>query len=100
MANEPDGMTWEAPTPTGRGYDWEAVATVLRANPNQWLKVFDDGPLSVVNAIRQEQVTALRPRQAGNFAGFDVRTRNNRVTDDGRVCSLYLRWVPAIEEEG
>lgn len=93
-----DGMTWETPPPTGR-YDWPSVAARLKAHPGQWLKVFDEGPVSAVNAIRQAEVAILTPVRPGRggatFAGFEVRTRNNN-SGPPRVCTLYLRWV----EEG
>lgn len=91
-------MEWETPPPASR-YNWEEVSATLRANPTAWLKIFDDGPVSVVNAIRQGQVRHLSPVRPGRHAtidqeGFEVRTRNNR-TGPPRMCTLYLRWVPA-----
>lgn len=99
-------LVWEAPPVPGHGYDWVDIARQLRARPTQWLKVFDDGPTSVVNAIRQSSVSALTPvaRHGRPEGGFEVRTRNNKVGPP-RTCTLYLRWVPdlvvvpAIEEE-
>lgn len=88
------GMTWESPPPpAGGSYDWEEVAANLRANPNQWLRVFEDGPVAVANAIRQQQIVALRPRRnADNAVGFEVRTRNNKPGPP-KTCTLYLRYV-------
>jgi hypothetical protein len=92
------GMAWETPPPTGR-YNWPEVARQLRAHPGEWLRVFDDGPVSAVNAIRQGEVqwlTPVRPsRKQVTHAGFEVRTRNNRPGPP-KICTLYLRWV----EEG
>lgn len=92
------GMTWEDPPPNSR-YHWDEVAAELQANPGQWLKVFDEGPVSVANAIRQAEVSALTPvrpsRRQVSYAGFEVRTRNNDSRPP-RTCTLYLRWV----EEG
>ena len=95
----PEGMTWETPPPPSHGYDWVEIARELRANPTAWLKVFDEGPVSIVNAIRQAQVAALTPvrpsrGRPGYAEGFEVRTRNNK-SGPPRICTLYLRWVPA-----
>lgn len=88
---------WENPPPARHGYDWADIARQLREHPSQWLKIFDDGPVSLVNAIRQESVSALTPTTRPGLArgGFEVRTRNNKVGPP-RTCSLYLRWVPTI----
>ena len=92
------GMSWESPPPTGHGYDWAAIAGQLRARPNEWLKVFDDGPLSIINAIRQAQIAALRPAfRPGVESGIQVRTRNNQPGPP-RTATMYLRW--ATVEEG
>jgi hypothetical protein len=92
------GMVWEEPPPAGR-YDWEDIAARLQERPGDWLKVFDDGPVSVVNAIRQAEVSTLTPvrpaRGGATYAGFEVRTRNNKQGPP-RTATLYLRWV---EEE-
>jgi hypothetical protein len=91
------GMTWEEPPPPGRSpADWPAIARELRAHPGEWLKVFDEGPVSAVNAIRQGEVQWLTPVRPGRkpvtYAGFEVRTRNNRPGPP-KVCTLYLRWM-------
>ena len=89
------GMTWETPPPTGR-YNWPEVARQLRANPGEWLKVFDEGPVSAVNAIRQGEVQWLTPVRPGRrpvtYEGFEVRTRNNKPGPP-KTCTLYLRWM-------
>lgn len=93
-------MRWETPPPAAGGnYDWTAIAEQLRANPGQWLRVFDEGPVSIANAIRQQEVAALRPRRRGNMSGFEVRTRNNRPGPP-KVCTLYLRWVDGEGDAG
>lgn len=91
-------MAWENPPPNGR-YDWAAIAAELRANPNQWLKVFEDGPISVVNAVRLGVVALqpLRPRHE-DTPGFEVRTRNNKPGPP-RTADLYLRWYQPEGEE-
>jgi hypothetical protein len=94
----PKGMEWEDPPPVSR-YRWNEVAEELKTNPGEWLKVFDEGPVSVANAIRQGEVSTLTPvrpnRRKVTHEGFEVRTRNNDAGPP-RVCTLYLRWV----EEG
>lgn len=92
------GMSWESPPPTGHGYDWAVIARQLQSRPNEWLKVFDDGPLSIVNAIRQAQIAALRPAfRPGEQDGVQVRTRNNKPGPP-RTATMYLRW--ATNQEG
>lgn len=90
-----NGMAWEDPPRTPRGFqgDWAAITAELRAHPNQWLRIFEGGPLSVVNAVRQDEVTAVHPmRPRGQeVAGFEVRTRNNN-TGPPRTADFYLRW--------
>ena len=102
----PGSMTWEDPPPTrGHGYNWTEIAQTLKSNPERWLRVFEEGPLSLVNAIRQASVLALTPINPGRVgrtpeAGegrFEVRTRNNKPGPP-RTCSLYLRWVPPTTE--
>jgi len=92
-----EGMEWESPPPAS-AYDWYEVARTLRANPGQWLKVFDDGPVSVVNAIRQSTVSPLTPLAHGGQAGFEVTTRNN-VVGPPRTATLYLRWINEEDED-
>jgi hypothetical protein len=89
-----DQMEWESPPPAG-SFDWYAVADDLRAHPGQWLKIFDDRSIAIVNAIRQAEIRALRPvhRRGQPGFGFEVMTRNNKAGPP-RVCSMYLRWVP------
>ena len=89
------GPTWEAPPPPGHGYDWPAIAEQLRANPTEWLRIFEDGPVSVVNAIRQATIAPLTPvhRPGEPGGGFEVTTRNNKQGPP-RIATMYLRWVP------
>ena len=84
-------ISWEDPPRARRDMnDWPSLARKLRTRPGQWAKVWDDGPISVVNAIRQGGIVALAPEK-----GFQARTRNNHVNEDGsRSCTLYLRYVP------
>jgi hypothetical protein len=90
-------MKWENPPPPNSGYEWSDIAQALQNNPNDWLRVFEEGPVSIANAIRQSSIMALTPVvRPGRGGGFEVRTRNNKVGPP-RVCSLYLRWVPPLE---
>ena len=81
-------VTWEDPAPAKQAYDWPAIAEKLRANPMAWALIFERDRTSLVNAIRQGNVSAIRPRD-----GFEVRTRNN-VREPHRTCSLYMRYNP------
>jgi hypothetical protein len=85
------GIGWEQPSPSRHGYDWDVISTELRRNPGQWMKIFTDGPTSVVNGIRNGNVRQLRPED-----GFESTTRNNkRATEDSvKTCDLFLRYVP------
>jgi len=81
-------VKWEAPPEKGTRYDWAAIADQLRAQPMTWAKIFDDDRTSVVNAIRQGNIQAVRPDH-----GFQVRTANN-TRGVVRKCTLYLRYNP------
>lgn len=88
-----NGMAWEAPPPARGGIDWAAITTELRANPNEWLRVFEDGPISVINALRQNSVSAVSPVRPRNqeVEGYEVMTRNNKPGPP-KTADLYLRW--------
>ena len=97
MSKDKKGPTWEEPPPPARSpADWPAIARQLKARPGEWLKVFDDGPVSAVNAVRQGEVQWLTPVRPGRKVvtteGFEVRTRNNKPGPP-KVCTLYLRWM-------
>jgi hypothetical protein len=80
-------VVWESPNRTR--YDWQAIAEQLMSEPMKWGKVFDKGPTSTVNAVRQGNVKHVRPQD-----GFEVRTTNN-VREPARLCTFYLRFNPA-----
>lgn len=84
------GVGWATPPKSRHGYDWEIIGAELKARPGQWKLIFENGPTSVANGIRQGNVSRLRPED-----GFEVTTRNNRTaTDTGpKTCDMYLRWV-------
>lgn len=81
-------LSWEDPPPVRRKYDWDAIAAQLESRPGKWAKVFERGPTSTVNAIRQDSVRALT-----SFRGFEIKTSNN-VREPDRTCTLYLRYNP------
>ena len=85
-------VTWETPPKAGVKYDWEAIAEKLKAEPMTWAKVFENDRASVVNAIRQGSIKAVRPE-----AGFQVKTAHN-VRLPIRTCTLYMRYVPALDK--
>lgn len=92
-------MRWETPPPPGHGYRWPELAEQLRANPDEWLLVFEDGPVSVINAIRQASIAVLTPirMRKDTHPGFEVRTRNNRVGPP-KTADFYLRWYSGEEQ--
>jgi hypothetical protein len=54
------------------------------------MKIFEDGPTSVANGIRQGNVRQLRRED-----GFEMTTRNNKRGIPGvpKSCDLFLRYV-------
>ena len=82
-------ITWEAPPESGVKYDWEKIAALLKTEPGKWARIFDKDRVSVVNAIRQGSVQAVRPD-----LGFQVRTTNNDRQAVPRTCTLYMRYDP------
>ncbi len=90
MTEKKSEVTWESPPPVGQGrYDWAVIAEKLRTQPGEWAKIFDTDKTSIVNAIRQGNVKAIRPED-----GFQIRTANN-VRRPVRTCTLYMRYLPA-----
>lgn len=89
--NEPiDTIEWEAPV---RGkYNWPAIAEKVKAKPMTWAKVFDNDRTSYANAIRGDSISALK-----SDLGFEVTTSNN-VREPVRMCSLFLRYNPDLDE--
>jgi hypothetical protein len=84
-------MTFEDPPPVQTGkYDWPSIAQKVKAQPMQYLKVFDDDRHSFTVSVRQGSVTSLHPDK-----GFEVSTRNNHVEDGRRMCAMYLRYNPS-----
>ena len=84
-------VPWAVPPDPVRRYDWVAIAEQLRGSPLEWARVFEQDRTSLVNAIRQGGIVALRPE-----LGFEVRTTNNTRTAP-RTCSLYMRYNPDKE---
>lgn len=87
-------VVWESPPPIGQGrYDWGVIAEKLKTQPGEWAKIFDGDKTSIVNAIRQGNIKAVRPED-----GFQVRTANN-VRRPVRMCTLYMRYSPERVEK-
>lgn len=84
-------VEFEDPPETRVKYDWPLIADKLRAHPMRWAKVFDLDRTSVVNAIRQGAIAAVKPD-----LGFEVRTANNQRSP--RRCTLYMRYNPDKED--
>jgi hypothetical protein len=91
--------TWKEPPERASrtGYDWSEISATLRSRPGEWLQLFSEGPTSIANMIRQEEVPSLTPvrRRGMPAVGFEVMTRNNKRGGEGvpRQCTLYLRYV-------
>lgn len=82
-------VKWESP-PERKTYNWDRIAKRLQAKPGEWALIYHRGPTSIANAIRQNNIKAVRP-----VDGFEVTTSNNvRGVGQNRTCSLYLRYVP------
>lgn len=73
-------------------YDWKAIADQLRERPMEWACVFEQGPISTANAVRQGSVKLLAPD-----LGFEVTTTNNQ-RDPKRTCDLWVRYNPDKED--
>lgn len=86
-------VAWEEP-PERTTYDWNEIARKLKRRPMKWAKIFDQGPISVSNAVRQGSVAPVHPD-----LGFQVRTANNTRTAP-RTNTLYVRYNPdAVRDE-
>lgn len=84
-------VVFEDPPPSSTGrYDWSAIAARLKAQPNEWGRVFESDVHSLVVSIRQAK--SSHPLSPQN--GFETKTRNNHYGPDGRrMCALYVRYV-------
>ena len=87
------GVWEDPPPPRGPSYDWASIADALRSKPGEWLKVFEEDRASLVTAIRQGSISALRPTR-----GFEVRTTNNNRRESPRLCTLYVRYNPDADQ--
>lgn len=87
-------VTWVGkPPPRGHNrYDWESVEEQLRSRPGEWARIFENGRVSVANALRQGSVRILAPSK-----GFEVRTRDN-VRTPVHTCTLFMRYVPEKDQ--
>lgn len=88
MNDDSTGLGWEDPSVSRTGYDWDAIAQMLRAEPMRWRKIFEHGPLSTANSVRQGGVKVLR-----RDLGFEFKSRNNTGPPD-RTCTFYIRFNP------
>jgi hypothetical protein len=82
------------PSTGGRGkYDWVAIAERCKAQPGEWLLVFEGDRRSIAVAVREQSVTTVTADK-----GFESTTRNNKAKEVPPVCDLYLRYVPANDQ--
>lgn len=77
------------PSPTRR-YDWEAIADRCKANPNQWYEVFQQDARSLVVALRQGSISAIRTE-----GGFEIKQANTKTDAEPPTTDLWLRYVPS-----
>lgn len=88
------GIKFGTPPPRRQSpYDWTKIAESLRKNPTEWALVFEGDRTTLVTAIRNGGIAALRKEK-----GFEVRTANN-TTGSPRTCDLWLRYVPENDTE-
>lgn len=83
----------EPPERRATTYDWENIAKQLRAKPGEWARVFADDRYTLVTAINNGGIAALRREK-----GFDTRTANNHVVDGRRHCELWMTYVPEWDQ--
>lgn len=90
MTQEAQAVEFDQPLPrrSNQQYDWPKIAEDLIAHPMEWGKVFEEGKVSTVNALRQGSIRILSPE-----LGFEIRTRNN-VRGPIRTCQLWMRYNP------
>lgn len=87
-----DTVEW-TPPPASVKYDWNSIAEQLRKRPMDYALIFRQGPVAVVNALRQGNIAALHPD-----LGFEVRTANNQ-REAPRLCDLWVRYNPKKESD-
>lgn len=88
------GQGFGDPPPRPVQYDWAAIAALLRTQPGEWYCVFKQDRSTVVTALRQDSIAALRSTK-----GFEVRSANNKPNARPRTCDLWLRYVPSKDTE-
>jgi hypothetical protein len=88
------GLKFDEPPPQRvPRYDWQAIAKKARRRQGKWYKVFEKDRVSLVVAIRNNDIKALRKSK-----GYEVRTANNTRTKP-RTCTLWVRYNPELDEE-
>jgi hypothetical protein len=82
------------PSSGGRGkYNWEAIAARCKAQPDEWLLVYEQDRRSIAVAVRTQHVSKVT-----EAAGFESTTRNNKTDVDPSVCDLYIRYVRSKDQ--
>jgi hypothetical protein len=79
------------PPPSKGSYDWTAIAAALRDHPQRWILTFQQERYSLVVALRNGSIAALRPA-----LGFRTTTRRNTRTKP-RLCDLYIMYDPDLD---
>ena len=88
----PDMVFDRRVTSSQASYDWEAIADVLQQNPGKWALAFRQERYSLLVAVRQGKIAALRPEW-----GFRTISRRN-TRSRPRVADIYLSYQPEHDE--
>lgn len=82
------------PSSGGRGkYNWEEIAARCKAQPGEWLLVYEQDRRSIAVAVRQQSVTTMAADK-----GFESTTRNNKGDAEPPLCDLWVRYVRAQDQ--
>lgn len=84
----------EPPDDPRTKYDWAGLARLARRVSPKWVLVFEEDRASLVVAINQGGIVALKPEK-----GFKTKTANN-TKETPRTCSLWVRYDPDLDTSG
>lgn len=74
-------------------YDWDVVAEICKASPNEWIFVNNGEPKiphSTYSALLRGKMRSINPDK------FDIRAANTEFVPkiNGRQADLYIRYAP------
>jgi hypothetical protein len=72
-------------------YDWEQITADLRATPEEWLLIVEQGPRSLYSAVKRQRMLALRDRDWV----YEVCTRQTH----GAHADLWMMARRRTEQE-